>query len=103
MIETAASAHPHISPADDRTTLQFAALTAATVTLSRSSSDSSTARIFCKLSAFGATSGNRHTGSSKPIKLIAAFTGIGFDSTQLISIKGKYFRWITHAAAKFPP
>ena len=37
----------------------------------------------------GGTSGKRHTGSSKPISAIAAFTGIGFDSTKLISINGE--------------
>jgi len=32
--------------------------------------------------ALGGTSGKRHTGSSNPISAIAAFTGMGFDSTK---------------------
>src|SRR5580692_8227638 len=52
------------------------------------SSDSKTARMRVSLSAFGATSGRRHTASSKPICAMAAFTGIGFDSTKFTSISG---------------
>jgi len=40
----------------------------------------------CPISSFGGTSGKRHTGLSKPISANAAFTGIGFDSTKLISM-----------------
>src|SRR5262249_60059816 len=78
-------------PAAVRTTLQFAELAAATATFSNISNDSRTARILCRFSAFGATIGSLQTGSNNPIKLIAAFTGIGFDSTKLISINARYF------------
>src|SRR5215475_15515528 len=102
MIQTVAGAPPHIGPVDGRIILQFAVLAAATATLSTISSDSRTARIFSRFSALGATMGNRQTGSSSPIKLIAAFTGIGFDSTKLISISVRYFLWIVRAPAKSP-
>ena len=46
--------------------------------------------------------GRRHTGSSSPIRAIAAFTGIGFVSRKFTSISGKYLRWISRAPAKSP-
>src|SRR6266849_1293896 len=51
-------------------------------------------------SAFGRTRGRRHTGSSKPISAIAAFTGMGLDSTKFISISGWKRRWTSRAPAK---
>ena len=39
--------------------------------------DFSTASIFARLASDGGVIGRRHTGSSKPIIAIAAFTGIG--------------------------
>src|SRR5271170_6509650 len=64
--------------------------------------DSRTASIFARLSGEGGVMGNRHTGSSKPIMAIAAFTGIGFDSTKLISISGNHSRCSARAPAKSP-
>ena len=50
---------------------------------------SSTFSIFARFSGLGAHMGRRNTGSSSPISPIAAFTGIGFDSTKLMSISGR--------------
>ena len=36
--------------------------------------------------------GSRHTGSSRPINAIAAFTGIGLVSTKFTFISGRYLR-----------
>ena len=44
--------------------------------------------------------GRRQTGSSRPISAIAAFTGIGLDSTKLMFMSGRNFAWISRAAAK---
>src|SRR5262249_20760019 len=62
----------------------------------------STFAIFCFDSGFGETIGRRYTSSSRPIAAIAAFTGIGFASTKLISISGRMRVWIARAAAKSP-
>ena len=52
---------------------------------------SSTFSIFARLAGLGGHIGSRHTGSSNPISAIAAFTGIGFDSTKFTSMSGKIF------------
>src|SRR5271167_47194 len=64
------------------------AVTSGRVAVLSRSSDSITARMRASFSAFGVTSGRRHTASSKPISAMAAFTGMGFDSTKFTSISG---------------
>ena len=63
---------------------------------------SSTFSIFAWLAAFGGHIGSRHTGCSSPISAIAAFTGIGFDSTKFTFISGRNFAWIRRAVSKSP-
>ena len=53
---------------------------------------SSTCSILAWLAGLGGTIGRRQTGSSRPISAMAALTGMGFDSTKLISISGRYWR-----------
>ena len=62
----------------------------------------STFRIFVRDSARGGTIGSRYVSSINPIAAIAAFTGIGLDSTKLISINGSSAACIWRAAAKSP-
>src|SRR5947209_17262119 len=84
-------------PAVRRTASQFRL---AAWAFSKSPSDSSTLRILARFSGLGGTRGSRHTGSSNPISAMAAFTGMGLDSTKLISISGRYLRCNSRAAER---
>jgi len=42
-----------------------------------------------RLAGLGGVIGKRYTGSSSPISPIAAFTGIGLDSTKLTFMSGR--------------
>src|ERR1700722_647890 len=99
MIRRARDAPPYTRQAEHRREIQF---DLATWTLSMRLRDSRTARMRARLSGFGETSGRRQTAWSRPISASAAFTGIGFDSTKLMSIKERYWKWRRRASAKSP-
>src|SRR5258707_1259358 len=83
--------------AEHRREIQF---DLATWTLSRRFRDSRTPRMRSRFSGLGETSGRRQTGWSKPISASAAFTGMGLDSTKLMSIKERYWKWRRRASAE---
>src|SRR6267154_2034286 len=99
MIERASDAPPYKRTAERQKELQF---DLATWTLSMRLRDSRTARMRARFSGLGETSGRRQTGWRRPISASADFTGMGLDSTKLMSIKARYWKWRRRASAKSP-
>src|SRR6266849_1813032 len=95
----ARDAPPYTLPAEHRREIQF---DLAAWTLSWRLRESRTARMRARFSGLRETSGKRQTGWSKPISASACFTGMGLDSTKLMSIKERYWKWRRRASEKSP-